>query len=93
MSPHLICEHVAMQLGEVSPRHAAPQVQTVNVLSDDELDLAHLHQPGQGHVGGRGHGLVPVQVHVGLLSPPLQGPHTPGASEVRNTRRSGDTRT
>ena len=81
-----------MELGNIPPWHSAPQVQTVNVLGDDELDLADLHQLGEGHVSGRGHGLVPVQTQVRPLAPPLQGPHAPGPAEVRDTRRGGDAR-
>ena len=65
--------------------HSAPQVQPVNVLSDDELHLPDLHQLGQGHVGLGGLGVIPADVHVRLLAFLLQSPDPFRASEVGNS--------
>ena len=67
-------------------------MEPINVLGDDELHLAQLHEAGQGHVGPRRPRLVPTHVHVRLETPLLEGPDPFGAPEVGNARRGADTR-
>ena len=68
------------------PWDARAKVEPINVLGDDELHLAQLHEAGQGHVGPRRPRLVPTHVHVRLETPLLQCPDPFGAPEVGNAR-------
>ena len=91
-----------MKLGDLLSGDTAPQVKAVNVLGDDELDLSgylvilthpvvthlsDLHQLGKSHVSLGRFGLVPTDIHVGLLTFLLQSPDSFGTSKVRDPRR------
>ena len=77
-----------MELSYVPASHSTPQVQTIDVLCDDELHLPNLNQLSEGHVGLGGLGLIPADVHVRLLALLLQRPDTFGTSEIGNSSRS-----
>ena len=53
-------EHVAVHLGDLTPRYAGPQVEPVTVLGHDVGDLGLLVQHEQRHVGSGGLGQAQV---------------------------------